>query len=484
MKRSVTPSFVLTLKLNTSKDDERILMKRFFYGWKIYNVLVRHVRKAIRSMRQDAKYRDAMNRYRKDRKSSGIKKELSDIREQYGLSEYALHKFVKLQQKRYAADIDSLTAQKIASHVWQAAQDVLFDSGKAVHFQKWMEFHSLEGKNNQSGIRFKDGRLRWNGLVIQPRLPKNDHYAREALKNRVKYCRISKKTVGNREQFYLQLILEGTPPVKHQIGSGRCGIDIGPSTIATVSGTDCSLKVLASEAESVERKQRILFRKMDRSRRAMNPDNYNQDGTVRKGRKHWKKSNTYRKIQRRYQNLCRKRAAIVKQSHEREANRLLTQADRFYVETMNFQGLAKRAQETKQDESGRCKRKSRFGKSIANRAPAMFLSILERKLNAQGGCLRKIDTVRFRASQYNHLADTYQKKTLSERWSLVGEDKIQRDLYSAFLLMNSNADGTSADRELCIKTYQDFKQKHDQLIERLKQSNEPLPKSFGLRKAA
>ena len=275
----------------------------------------------------------------------------------------------------------------------------------------------------------------------------------------MKYCRIFKKTIGNREQFYLQLVLEGTPLVKHQIGSGRCGIDIGPSTIATVSGTDCSLKVLASEAESVERKQRILFRKMDRSRRAMNPDNYNQDGTVRKGRKHWKKSNTYRKIQRRYQNLCRKRAAIVKQSHEREANRLLTQADRFYVETMNFQGLAKRA-------------------------PAMFLSILKQKLEAQGGCLHKVNTVRFRASQYNHLADTYQKKTLSERWALIGEDKIQRDLYSAFLLMNSNADGTSADRELCIKTYQDFKQKHDQLIERLKQSNELLPKSFGLRKAA
>ena len=129
MKRSATPSFVLTLKLNTSEDDERILRKRFFFGWKIYNVLVRHVSKAAHSMRQDAKYRDAMNRYRKDRKSSGIKKELSDIREQYGLSEYALHKFVKLQQKRYAADIDSLTAQKIASHVWQAVQDVLFDSG-------------------------------------------------------------------------------------------------------------------------------------------------------------------------------------------------------------------------------------------------------------------------------------------------------------------------------------------------------------------
>ena len=135
MKRSSTPSFVLTLKLNTSKEDERILTDRFFSGWKIYNTIVRHVRKVLRSMRQDPSYRDAMNRYHKDRKSKAIKKELSDIRNQYGLSEYALHKFVKLQQKRYVADIDSLTAQKIATHVWQAAEDILFDSGKQIHFR-------------------------------------------------------------------------------------------------------------------------------------------------------------------------------------------------------------------------------------------------------------------------------------------------------------------------------------------------------------
>ena len=484
MKRSATPSFVLTLKLNASKEDERILTGRFSSGWKIYNVLVRHVRKALRSMRQDPEYRDAMDRYHKDRKSKAVKKELSDIRNQYGLSEYGLHKYVKFQQKRYSADIDSLTAQKIASHVWQAVEDILFDSGKQIHFQKRKDFGSLEGKNNQSGIRFRDGRLHWNGLVIQPKLSKKDRYAREALRSRVKYCRIFRKIIGNREQFYLQLILEGTPPDKHPMGCGRCGIDIGPSTAATVSETDCSLKVLAPEAESIEREQRVLLRKMDRSRRAMNPENYNPDGTVRKGPKRWKKSNVYKETERRYQNLCRKRADIVKQSHEQEANRLLAQADQVYVESMNFQGLAKRAKETKRDESGRCKKKARFGKSIGNRAPSKFLTILEQKLKTHGGCLHRIETVSFKASQYNHLTDTCQKKSLSERWALIRNDMIQRDLYSAFLLMNSNADGTFADRARCIQTYPAFKEMHDQLIERLKTSNQYLPGSFGIKRTA
>ena len=33
---------------------------------------------------------------------------------------------------------------------------------------------------------------------------------------------------------------------------------------------------------------------MDRSRRAMNPENYNDDGTVRRGKKTWKKSKSIR----------------------------------------------------------------------------------------------------------------------------------------------------------------------------------------------
>lgn len=35
---------------------------------------------------------------------------------------------------------------------------------------------------------------------------------------------------------------------------------------------------------------------MDRSRRATNPDNFENDGTVRKGRKTWNRSARYRKL--------------------------------------------------------------------------------------------------------------------------------------------------------------------------------------------
>ncbi len=45
------------------------------------------------------------------------------------------------------------------------------------------------------------------------------------------------------------------------------------------------LKNLAERGSCIEvneRKERRIYRAMDRSRRAMNPDNYNEDGTIKK----------------------------------------------------------------------------------------------------------------------------------------------------------------------------------------------------------
>jgi hypothetical protein len=107
---------------------------------------------------------------------------------------------------------------------------------------------------------------------------------------------------------------------------------------------------------------------------------------------------------------------------------------------MNFKGLQARAKKTEKNEKGRFKRKKRFGKSLANRAPSMFLAILKRKLSYFGISLIGIDTFLARASQFNHTDESYQKKKLSERWNIINGIKVQRDMYSAFLIMNINPD--------------------------------------------
>lgn len=116
---------------------------------------------------------------------------------------------------------------------------------------------------------------------------------------------------------------------------------------------------------------------------------------------------------------------------------------------MNFAGLQKRAKKTEKNDKGRFKRKKRFGKSLANKAPSMLLTIIDRKLRYYGKKLIEINTSEARASQFNHFDGTYKKKSLSQRWNDFDGLKIQRDMYSAFLIMNINDNLKSFNIDKC-----------------------------------
>ena len=98
-------------------------------------------------------------------------------------------------------------------------------------------------------------------------------------------------------------------------------------------------------------------------------------------------------------------------------------------------------------EKGGFKKNKRFGKSLAKRAPAMLLTIINRKLAYYGLNLIEINTFKAKASQFNHITGEYHKKSLSKRWNDLNGMKIQRDLYSAFLIMNISGDLEKCDIE-------------------------------------
>ena len=216
----------------------------------------------------------------------------------------------------------------------------------------------------------------------------------------------------------------------------------------------------------------------------MTPGNYNPDGTVKRGCKYWVFSAGYRTLQRMKRSLERKQAASLKDHHEHLANEILSLGDDVYAEDMNYRGLQRRAKETTINSRGKFSRKARFGRSLKNGAPAMLLSMIDRKLRYEGKALHKVNTRAFRASQYNHVTDDYVKKRLSKRYNTINGRWVQRDLYSAFLLMNSADDLESTDRSLCIKTYGTFLENHDRCISDLQNSNCKLLSSFGISRAA
>ena len=473
-------NFVVQFPLKTEKYQEDILDKRFEIGRQIYNSLVNITQKRYREMIKTNRYRNLISQLSGDKnKDKSVWRQINDIRKQFGMSEYSFYKDVKRLQHHFSENIDSRTARSLASNLWRAYERLFCGNGEYIHYKKYGSLNSLIGKSNKQGIRFKNDTILWDGLKIPVVIDYNNYYENQALKSEIAYCQIVRKLIRGKYKYYVQIVFKGTPPikidnetgeVKHYIGEGDVGIDIGTSTIAYSSATDVKVLELADKVQNIENQKRILLRKMDRSQRATNPDNYNEDGTIKKqGNKKvvWNKSNHYIKCQNELKELYRKQVAVRKYQHECLANQIISLGDNIYVEKMNFQGLAKRSTKTEKNDKGRFKQKKRFGKSIANRAPAMLLSIIDRKLSYYGKRLIKIDTWSMKASQFNHFDGTYNKKKLSRRWNDFNGIKVQRDMYSAFLIMNTARDLTSFDISKCNDRFENFYQLHNLEVERL-----------------
>lgn len=255
----------------------------------------------------------------------------------------------------------------------------------------------MEGKWNRSGIRYRDGAIHWNGLTLPVLVKKQDTYAQMALCSRVKYCRLKRIVIRGAVRYIVQLVLEGIPPhklgkqgqFKHTIGQGKTGCDIGTQTAAIVSDTKVTLHLLAPRVQRFEEEKRRIQRRMDRSTRAMNPDRFHPDKTVKQG-KHtpWVRSKRYMKDLFRLKEICRKQTDIRKQDHYRLANEWLAQGNEFYVETMNYKALAQPAKKTIVDEkTGKTKRKKRLEPGVP-------------RVTVSNGMLAQESSVEFRECLY------------------------------------------------------------------------------------
>nr|WP_276575924.1 transposase [Oceanirhabdus seepicola] len=500
------------MQFKINEQQEGILNKRLEIGRKLYNAILGHSLKQHKTMIERKYYRKVKNsiieinkkiKNCKDKKKLKIieaekkklYKELNSIHAEFGLNEYALINYTTPLYKPFKKNIDNKTAQAIASRAWKAIDKLLKGEADRIYFKKYNEFNSLEGKWNKSGLKYDGmGNIVWNELKIPVIIKNNDTYAQMALQDRVKYCRVIRRLIRGKYKYYVQLVLEGIPPIKvnketgeikRRVGIGSVGLDIGTKTIAVASDYSVKLFELCPEINNIYKIERKLQRTLDRQRRSNNPSNYNEDGTIKIGIKLiWNKSNKYIRTQNRLSDIKRKQKVIRKQSHEILANYIISLGDTILVEDMNYKGLQKRAKNTTKNKKGKFNKKKRFGKSLANKAPSMLLTIIDRKLQYEGLELNEVDTKNVKASQYNHIEDKYIKKSLSERWNDFGEFKIQRDLYSSFIIKNVIVKNlNSIDRENMICDFEKFKELHDEEIQRLKElkkDNYKFVSSFGI----
>jgi hypothetical protein len=464
--------FVLELDLKLEPFEFHILEKRFEIGRQISNACKGVMKNQLKKLKKDPHYQFWLKSETTKKRSD----QLNSIRNSYGLSKTGAEQIVKDMGKHYSSKmkrnngkpiphLDSHTVQKIAEDVWQSVSDVLFGNGKKLHFKKYGEMKSLESKTNKSGIRYINGKCVWNGLKIAVHIDKKDTYTEKSLHHEIAFCRIRRKVVRGKVKFYLQLILKGIPPQKHKTSQGDIGLDIGISTLATVSDDEAQIGEFCEKVVQLDKEKRRIQRKMDRSRRATNPKKFNTDGTIKKNDKNqWKFSKRYKRLRNLLREQERKLAAVRRIEHNKVANRVLSKGNKVFCENMNYKGL----------------QKGLFGKRIGMKAPSTFLSILERKLGYQGKFIYYVDTWKVRASQYDPYTDIFVKKRLSERFHLTGDGyKIQRDVFSAWLIKNVNENLNKVDRIKCLNEFKTFYKNYLMLEEKLKKSDKERISSIG-----
>ena len=471
MGKSKTPSFIVELPLVTNSEQKHILNSRFEAGRQAYNACLGEALKRRDQMLRSKMYRSALAMPHKTKEETKARSDaFKEAREKYGFTEYSMHDYVgEIRDSWIGEHIDSLTAQKVATRAFNAVNKTVVGDAKRVRFKRYGELDSLEGKNNDSGIRWRDNKVIWNGLKLDAIIDIKDPVIAHGLSCPVKYVRIVRRIIRGKTRYYVQLICEGKPyrKEKNKVIKGKIGLDVGPSTAAEVGNAEANLHLFCRELDDIQKEIRVLQRKMDRQRRAKNPDNYNPDGTVKKGKLRWKNSKRYLKTKAKFAELNRRQAAHRKSLHGKLINDILRRGNEIYLEKISYKAW-----------------QMIFGKSVNYRAPGMFVSVLKRKAEAAGGSLNEFPTVGTALSQMCHCGRK-EKKKLSERWhECECGVSAQRDLYSAFLArhVKTDSDGKYClDAESAIGEWPAIKPLLDAAIEdTLKKYWYKAPSSFGL----
>jgi transposase len=438
-----TPTFLLEIPLQVNSQQAKHLRGHFEAARHLYNAVLSEAMQRLRCMRADARWQQARLISRSEQQARHAA--FAALRKEYGFSEYALHRLTPQANCTWlAAHLDANTAQTLATRAYRAANRVCVGQARRVRFKsQGRGLESLEGKTNKQGIRFvlqaptegSQGWLVWGKERLSALIEWDDPVISYGLRHRIKYTRLLRRNASSPRakgadcegyRYSAQLALEGVPyqKLKHAVGQETIGLDLGPSTIAMVPQQGMArLETFCAEVAPDAKAKRRLERKLDRQRRANNPQHYDERGRCKKGRKSWHASQGYKRTRRRLASQERKLAAHRKSVHGQLVHEIVAAGNVIITEHLSYRAWQKQ-----------------YGKSVGLRAPGMFLAWLKRTVASTGGILREVPTRQTKLSQYCHGCGTYTKKPLKERWHTCpcGVGPVQRDVYSAFLAAHLN----------------------------------------------
>ena len=227
----------------------------------------------------------------------------------------------------------------------------------------------------------------------------------------------------------------------HQEINNMTGFTVGGKLVETPGLT--TEQIAQIEKEQKQEQQLLTevteetFSPIERSQQINNPECYKENGTIKKGSRFKHPSNRQLRLRNRrrkaYRSLSEERTKLQGQL----VNHLVSQASSIKIEELNVRSLQKRSRDIRiNPKTNRPFSKKRFGKTIFRAAPSAFRTALKTRASQLGIDFEIISPKNVKPSQYNHIAQTFEKKSLSTRIYDLSDEypDVQRDLYSAFLI--------------------------------------------------
>ena len=453
--RAQTASFVVQTKLKLPTSVENYLEKSFRVAASAYNEALSFGLRRFKALKQNSLYQELLEKRRDARAQKECDKALFELRKSYGLTEYGLSTHLSKQRRIPNSSYRHLSAgeiQVVAFHAYKALEKVIFYKIKAHSLKFRSKYDSNVSYRNRvnteatrlvesdrQGIAYRLYLHKMSTFVDIP-VKAFNRYQQESLlcSEKIKYVQIIRKTIRGKRVYILQIVCQGFPPAKVTPGSKIIGIDPGISTVAYASNSEVALvDLVPTNINQKEKLMKLLDRKIERSRRVNNPDCYHEDGTIKKGARFKRPSNRQLSLQVRrlkaYRSLSEERQKLQGQL----VNRIVSQARLIKIEDLSVKGLQRRSREIRiNPKTNRPFSRKRFGTSIFRAAPSTFRNALQTRAHQLGIDFEVISPKDTKPSQYNHITQTFEKKSLSTRIYDLSEDVtgVQRDLYSAFLI--------------------------------------------------
>lgn len=442
---------VLTIPLKTEIWQEDVLFKRFEIYRSIYNAMLGYRLKQYRKMTRDQRYKESIEviysaykaeteKEKKEIKKSNEYKLATGIQKvllkEYGFSDFSFRSEA-VEFARHFSDITNtkVVAMSVGIPMWSAFDKMLFGNGKIAHFKKYNTWTSIVS-NAKTGIRIVDAKKlttsemdsreqyyclvsskKGKDLMMPLKIDRKDYYMLEMMERKIHQVRIVRENVKGKYKYCVQLAVEGSPAIKydkngeelHKIGNQRLGvyIDTTSITVATAEGIkSISIAFPNNDEDRITKLQQY----MDNSRRATNPDNFNDDGTIKNGifkdgqrhPLHWTYSNGYIKAKNELSDIYRKQAKNRKIRANKIANQIISIGADITVNDYPFQLAAMRKKEDELTEKGTPASKKKAGKKIGQNAPATIVTVIDQKLKSRGysGVVKKKLKVDYSISEY------------------------------------------------------------------------------------